>query len=87
MFSAENLFGIGFILILTGFFIIFLTVLLSSFSSQKNGVKGGGVIFIGPIPIVFGSDAKTVKTLVYLMLILMVVIFFLLFTPILTFWR
>ena len=26
---------------------------------QERKVKGGGVVFIGPVPIVFGSDVKT----------------------------
>jgi len=26
---------------------------------QERNVKGGGVVFIGPVPIVFGSDVKT----------------------------
>lgn len=33
-------------------------------------IKGGGVIFIGPIPIIFGSDAKTTIIIIVLALIL-----------------
>jgi uncharacterized protein (TIGR00304 family) len=35
-------------------------------------VKGGGVVLIGPIPIIFGSDPKTAVVLVVFALIIMV---------------
>ncbi|UCE73853.1 MAG: DUF131 domain-containing protein [Methanomassiliicoccales archaeon] len=38
----------------------------------QKSVKGGGVVLIGPIPIIFGSDAKTTIVLVVLALIVMV---------------
>lgn len=38
---------------------------------QKN-IKGGGVVLIGPIPIIFGSDPKTAVVLAVLALIIMV---------------
>lgn len=34
-------------------------------------VKGGGVIMIGPIPIIFGSDKESAKTIAILAIILM----------------
>ncbi|AKB38534.1 hypothetical protein MSSAC_3944 [Methanosarcina siciliae C2J] len=38
----------------------------------KSGIKGGGVIMLGPIPIVFGSDGDSAKTAMILAIILMV---------------
>jgi uncharacterized protein (TIGR00304 family) len=38
----------------------------------QRSVKGGGVVLIGPIPIVFGSDPKSAVVLVVLALIIMV---------------
>lgn len=38
---------------------------------SPSKVKGGGIIMLGPIPIVFGSDRGSVKTLTMLALILM----------------
>ncbi|WP_440946963.1 TIGR00304 family membrane protein [Methanosarcina sp. T3] len=35
-------------------------------------IKGGGVIMLGPIPIVFGSDGESAKTAMILAIILMV---------------
>lgn len=37
---------------------------------SRSKVKGGGIIMLGPIPIVFGSDRGSVKTLILLALIL-----------------
>jgi uncharacterized protein (TIGR00304 family) len=39
----------------------------------KPRVRGGGVIMIGPIPIIFGSDKDSAKTLVILAIILMLI--------------
>ena len=32
--------------------------------AKKGKVQGAGVIMIGPIPIIFGTDKKSVKTVV-----------------------
>jgi len=41
--------------------------------TQKS-IKGGGVVLIGPIPIIFGSDAKIAIVLVFLALVLIIVV-------------
>ncbi len=87
MVLAENMFEVGFLLIITGFIVIFLAVILSAFTRKGGDVKGGGVILIGPFPIVFGSDTKTVKTLILLVLILMVFVLAIAFIPTITLWR
>lgn len=51
------------LLIFLGFAIVFLAIVLSIIRTAKGerpktDVKGGGVIMIGPIPIIMGSDAK-----------------------------
>lgn len=45
--------------------------------SQTSTVKTGGVVLIGPIPIIFGSDKSTIITSVILAIILMVVAYLL----------
>ncbi len=42
---------------------------------DKIEVRGGGVIMIGPIPIIVGSDSKSTQTLIVLVIILMVLYF------------
>jgi uncharacterized protein (TIGR00304 family) len=37
-----------------------------------GGGKGGGVIFLGPIPITFGSDAKVTRYMLYLAIVAVV---------------
>jgi len=51
----KNLLQIGIILIFLGI----LLVIFSSFQGGKENVKGAGVVFLGPIPILgFGNDKK-----------------------------
>ena len=57
---------IGFILIITGFFLL----------SYKKGARGGGIVLIGPFPIVWGTDKEAVK---WLLLISLIFILFYLF--------
>ncbi|MDY6788976.1 MAG: DUF131 domain-containing protein [Candidatus Nanohaloarchaea archaeon] len=48
-------------LILTGLVLVlvgFLLILIGSATSESGELEGGGVVFIGPIPIVFGSNSK-----------------------------
>lgn len=57
------LYSVGVALILVGVFIIVLAVLLLSVrSANKAKVKAGGAVIIGPIPIIFGTDKKALKT-------------------------
>lgn len=77
---------------LAGFILIFLAMLLFIFGfadnikteetynpsepTKKSSVKGGGVVLIGPIPIVFGSSWKIAIVLMILAIILILVSFF-----------
>ena len=76
-----DLITLGVIVILIGFVIIFMTTLLSARSRSREGegghteVKGGGVVMIGPIPIIFGTDAKWTTIAIILAIILVVVSF------------
>lgn len=71
---------IGVAIILFGFLLVFLAMMSGSRSSGDNEkgtrVKGGGVILIGPIPIVFGSDAKWTSIAIVLTIILIVLVLF-----------
>ena len=72
----------GVLIIFLGFGIIFIgTMLARRSSSEKGEVKGGGVVMIGPIPIIFGSDAKWTSIAVALAIVLV------LLTLLLTFYR
>jgi uncharacterized protein (TIGR00304 family) len=76
----------GILLIIFGFFLITFDMMRSARESGENGaeqetkekkVKGGGVILIGPIPIVFGTDKKyaLILTILAIVLMLLAIIF------------
>jgi len=73
---------VGVAVAMAGFLVIFLATVLASRSEAQDEegkgarVKGGGVIMIGPIPIVFGTDAKwTVIAMVLAILLIVLSIF------------
>jgi len=71
---------IGIAIILAGFLVVFLAMAASSRSSgggkERTQVRGGGVIMIGPIPIIFGSDAKWTSVAIVLAVVLILVVLF-----------
>lgn len=75
---------IGFILIFVGIAIIFISIIYlmyKSFRAESGKVEGGGVIIIGPIPIVFGTSEKITKLLIVLAIILFIFVLLLYFIP------
>jgi uncharacterized protein (TIGR00304 family) len=83
--DAGTLYGLGIGLIFAGMLIILVAILLLFISNVKGEekVKGGGAIIIGPFPIIFGTDKKSVKTILLLsialtvLLVMVMVIFYL----------
>ncbi len=67
--------GVG--IVLVGFLVIFLAAVMAGRSSQEGEkraeVRGGGVVMIGPIPIIFGSDAKWASVAIVLAMALIVI--------------
>jgi uncharacterized protein (TIGR00304 family) len=73
--DSATLYALGIALIFFGALIIVVAVILLSISGAKKGkVKGGGAIMIGPIPIIFGTDLKSLKTVLLLSLVLTVML-------------
>ena len=77
----------GIALIFIGIIIIIAAVLsLSVRSAGKSKISGGGAVIIGPIPIIFGTDRKSLKAILLLsialtiLLIVVVIINYLLLT-------
>jgi len=68
--------SIGIFLILLGFLVLLSAIIISIVSGRsstaESEIKGGGVVFIGPIPLIFGTDKGTVTFVVILAIILMV---------------
>ena len=75
MIDAGVLYALGIALVFVGGLIIVVAVILLSVSGVKKGkVKGGGAIIIGPVPIIFGTDEKSLKTVLLLSLALTVML-------------
>ena len=66
--DAGTLYGLGLALVFIGVTIIVVATLLVIFSNIRKGgkVKGGGAIIIGPVPIIFGTDKESLKTILIL---------------------
>jgi len=65
------LMALAFILILLGMFILILQGLREG---KKGKVEGGGVLVIGPFPVVFGTDQRIAKDLMIVALIFMIAV-------------
>lgn len=77
MIEASPMFLAGFMLIIIGialFFLATIMMIFTGFRSRKAGrIKGGGLVMIGPVPIIFGTDKETMKMLIFLSVALMVI--------------
>jgi uncharacterized protein (TIGR00304 family) len=75
MADAGALFAVGVALIFVGVIVVVIVVLLLSIRSTKGGkVRAGGAVIIGPVPIIFGTDKKSLKTVLLLSLALTVLL-------------
>lgn len=82
---AEEIIFTGFVLIFIGFFLIFAGFLKQAFEAKQSlnekvkgesmeaKIRGGGIIMIGPFPIIFGTDKQSIYILVALAVFLMII--------------
>jgi uncharacterized membrane protein len=76
IFDVGILHSVGIIMILVGIMIVIAAFALLFISGVKGGkVRGGGAMIIGPFPIVFGTDEKAVKAVLWLSIALTVILF------------
>ena len=70
-----DLVTLGILFVFAGFAVIFVAMFLSASSkpSTEGKIRGGGVVMIGPIPLVFGSDMKWASVAIVLALVLILV--------------
>ena len=66
-----DLFLAGLALVVVGFIAVSISMLTGR-GKGEGGVKGGGVVMIGPIPIIFGSDMKWASTAIALAIVLVI---------------
>jgi uncharacterized protein (TIGR00304 family) len=77
--SGELVFA-GVVIVVLGMLIIFAGMIKESVTSKdagNGGIRGGGVIMIGPIPIIFGTDKDSIAAVIVLAILLIVVSYFL----------
>lgn len=69
------LYSAGIALVFVGILMIIIAALLLSIRGAGKGkVRGGGAVIIGPVPIIFGTDRKSLKTIVLLSLALTILL-------------
>jgi uncharacterized protein (TIGR00304 family) len=80
MIKGDSLIFIGIAAIIIGMIFIFLGTALQSTSKTENGeqVKTGGIVLIGPIPIIFGND-KNMVIMAIIAAIIIIILSYLLF--------
>ncbi len=86
MVESTTLFALGFSLILIGVLIVATAAILvmTTQGKKEKKTRTAGIIIIGPVPIIFGSDKKDVKILLALstgltvaLIVLLIVYYFL----------
>ncbi|MGB9841215.1 MAG: TIGR00304 family membrane protein [Candidatus Bathyarchaeales archaeon] len=75
MVDAPALYALGIVLVFVGILIVVVTLFLLSVSSAKRRkINGGGAVIIGPVPIIFGTDKRSLKTVLLLSLALTIML-------------
>jgi uncharacterized protein (TIGR00304 family) len=72
--DLEVFYALGIALVIVGIVVIIVTIVFASSGAKKGKVQGAGIIMIGPIPIIFGTDKKSVKAVLALALALTIVV-------------
>lgn len=81
----EGIIQLGIFLVLLGFFIVFIGFIYEFFKNSEKSenarTNAGGIIFIGPIPIIFGNSKKVEKWMIALALIITIILVLLYVLP------
>ncbi len=67
-----DLIQIGLVVVLAGLGILVASMFSNRKKEEGTRVQGGGVVLIGPIPIIFGSDARWATIAIALAIVLVV---------------
>lgn len=71
---------LGIMLMFFSLVLFVLGLIMLMLGKQKSRIEGGGVIFIGPIPIIFGTSVKVVYFLMFVTLLFFLIFVFLFLT-------
>jgi uncharacterized protein (TIGR00304 family) len=64
---------VGMGILLAGLLVLVLAASSGGSEGDRTRVRGGGVVMIGPIPIIFGSDARWASVAIVLAVVLILV--------------
>lgn len=71
VFQVGVLYEFGIVLLIVGVLILIIATILIGIAQAKHGkAKAAGVVMIGPVPIIFGTDKKSLKTVLALSIVL-----------------
>ncbi len=82
--NTETLYAMGISLTIIGAVIIFFAILLLSLRKTQTTdqkTKAAGIVMIGPIPIVFGTDKQSIKIILILALAITLVLLIITILP------
>ena len=70
--NTPSITDLGFLLIVFGFALALIATVIMIVGSPRgsNSGRGAGLLLIGPIPIVFGTDKQSVKLVMILAIVL-----------------
>ncbi|MBS7649177.1 MAG: DUF131 domain-containing protein [Candidatus Bathyarchaeia archaeon] len=72
-------FLVGWALIIFGAMLSFIAAIIMFLKGIRNrrvrGIRGGCLVMLGPIPIIFGTDRESIMILIILSIVLMIVAF------------
>jgi uncharacterized protein (TIGR00304 family) len=70
---TAELYYAGIALIILGILIVMIGMILTILKG-RGGVEGGGIVLIGPIPIIIGTSSRIIKAMLILAIIMMMFI-------------
>ena len=78
-----SLANIGFILIILGFVLAFIAAILLAVKNRGTSgqTRSAGILLIGPIPIIFGSDKQSARVLMVLTILLIAIVLIFMLLP------
>ncbi len=78
--ESQALVGTGILLVVIGIVLIFLGALISALQGGEGKAEVGGVVVIGPFPIIFGSSGRAaiIAAVLAVVIIVLMIIFYVL---------
>jgi uncharacterized protein (TIGR00304 family) len=81
--DAQSVTELGFLLIIFGFVLALIAMVLLVVRSSRGSApgRGAGLLLVGPIPIVFGTDRQSMKVVMVLAIVLILLVLVIMLLP------